>query len=113
MKKFKKLEIAWEQFWKDKDPTPNTEFNEEKEKFLENFQYAVSKFLGRNNKINIMGLIYIKYGSPDYIERGELNFDSKNYEIWYYENINRKFIFIDKYGTGEYDLVPPSLYNDF
>ena len=101
------LKKAWESFWKDKDPTPNTNLNEEKELFLQRYHYVIKNYT-RNNKINAMGLIYLRYGPPDYIEKSEINLYERPYQIWYYESLNLRFIFIDKYGTGDYELAPSS-----
>jgi len=101
------LKKAWESFWKDKDPTPNTNLNEEKELFLQRYHYVIKNYT-KNNKINAMGLIYLRYGPPDYIEKSELNLYDRPYQIWYYESLNLRFIFIDKYGTGDYELAPSS-----
>ncbi len=103
---------AWKEFWKDKDPTPNTEENEYMKVFMERFTYALYNFY-RLGRIMDMGLIYIKYGPPDYIEKNEMLLEGKSYQIWYYNSINKRFIFVDRYGTGEYELVPTALYNDF
>ncbi len=111
MKKFKgDFRRAWEAFWKDKDPTPNTPQNEAMEQFLQRYKYAVYNFT-RYGRINDMGRIYIKYGPPDYIYREDFSLEGRAYQIWYYQSINRKFIFVDKYGTGDYELVPPGYYD--
>jgi len=106
------LEKAWNEFWNDKDPTPNTQLNESKEVFLERYRYVIKNFM-KNNRINAMGLIYLKYGPPDYIEKSEINIYDRPYQIWYYESLNLRFIFVDKYGTGDYELAPINWYNNF
>ncbi len=106
------LQKAWKKFWEDKDPTPNTKLNEQKEQFLQRYSVVIKQFT-RNNRINDMGLIYLKYGPPDYIEKNEINLYDKPYQIWYYETLNLRFVFIDKFGTGDYELAPFNWYNDF
>jgi len=101
---------AWEEFWKDRDPTPNTPQNELKDQFLSRYKYAMYNFT-RYGRINDMGRIYIKYGPPDYIYREDFSLEGRAYQIWYYQTLNRKFLFIDKYGTGDYELVPPGYYD--
>ena len=101
---------AWDEFWKDKDPTPNTPRNELKEQFLQRYKYAMYNF-SRYGRINDMGRIYIKYGPPDYIYKEEFSLEGRPYQIWYYQTLNRRFLFVDKYGTGEYELVPPGYYD--
>lgn len=106
------LKLAWDKFWQDKDPTPNTKLNENKELFLQRYKYVIENYAKRG-RINDMGLIYLKYGPPDYIEKSEFNLYDRAYEIWYYESLGLKFVFIDKYGTGDYELAPISWYNEF
>ncbi|MEO0151275.1 MAG: GWxTD domain-containing protein [candidate division WOR-3 bacterium] len=106
------LKKAWDEFWQEKDPTPNTPLNEEKEKFLERYSYVIKNYT-RNNKINAMGLIYLKYGPPDYIEKNEINTYNRPYQIWYYESLGLRFVFVDKFGTGDYELAPINWFNDF
>jgi GWxTD domain-containing protein len=48
------------------------------------------------------GKVYIQFGKPKTIERGS-NSEGKVVETWYY-NDQKKFIFIDKQGTGDFPL---------
>ncbi|MCS7244553.1 MAG: GWxTD domain-containing protein [candidate division WOR-3 bacterium] len=112
LKKYKDLKSAWDRFWEDKDPTPNTKLNEDKELFLQRYKYVIENYAKRG-KINDMGLIYLKHGPPDYIEKSEFNLYDRPYQIWYYESLGLKFVFVDKYGTGDYELAPISWYNEF
>ncbi|MGQ9644350.1 MAG: GWxTD domain-containing protein, partial [Ignavibacterium sp.] len=94
------------QFWKTKDPTPNTSFNELMEVFYERGDYAESNFRnlsGASGAKTDRGRIYISNGNPDRIDRG-VNFDGKITETWYYENPKRIFIFVDKRGDGSFKL---------
>lgn len=110
LKKYGKFERAWEEFWKDRDPTPNTRQNEAKEQFLQRFKYALYNF-SRYGRITDMGRVYIKYGPPDYIVKEEFALEGHSYQIWVYETLNKRFLFVDKYGTGDYELVPPGYYD--
>lgn len=94
------------QFWRTKDPTPNTSFNELMEVFYERVDYAESNFRnlsGVSGAKTDRGKIYIVNGNPDRIERG-VNFNGKITETWYYENPRRIFIFVDKRGDGSFKL---------
>lgn len=94
------------QFWKTKDPTPNTSFNELMEVFYERVDYAESNFRnlsGVSGAKTDRGRIYISNGNPDRIERG-VNYNGKITETWYYENPKRIFIFVDKRGDGSFKL---------
>lgn len=94
------------QFWKTKDPTPNTSFNELMEVFYERVDFAESNFRnlsGVSGAKTDRGRVYIVNGSPDSIERG-VNYNSKITETWYYENPKRIYIFVDKRGDGSFKL---------
>ena len=49
------------------------------------------------------GKIYIMFGKPDKIERNS-NSSGKVVETWIYNNPQRKFVFVDKQGVGEFSL---------
>jgi GWxTD domain-containing protein len=53
------------------------------------------------------GRVFILFGKPDEVERHASEGVSKPYEIWYYYQIENgvQFIFLDKNGFGDYDLV--------
>lgn len=95
------------EFWKEMDPNKDTGFNELMHEFYRRADYALVKFATAHNKngaLSDRGLIYIKYGKPDdiqrvYTERNDIN------EIWIYSKINKEFVFTDKNGLGDYKLV--------
>jgi GWxTD domain-containing protein len=105
-KKSLRSEELLKQYWKTKDPTPNTSFNELMEVFYERVDYAESNFRnlsGVSGAKTDRGRIYIVNGNPDRIDRG-VNYDGKITETWYYENPKRIFIFVDKRGDGSFKL---------
>ncbi len=94
-------------YWKQYDPTPETEFNELMEEYYSRIDYAALKFRGIGKKNGLStdrGKIYIKHGKPDKIERAS---DLRGYvtETWFYKNMNQKFVFVDKQGTGNFILI--------
>lgn len=95
------------EFWKQYDPTPETEYNELMEEYYSRIDYAALEFRGisKNNGLSTdRGKIYIKHGKPDNIERAS---DSNGYvvETWVYKILNQKFVFVDKQGTGNFILI--------
>ena len=100
---------AWEDFWKKKDPTPSTEENELRDEYYRRIRYSDLNFgnFGRDGWKTDLGMIYIKYGPPDEIERHPFDIDSKPYQIWYYYTIKRVFTFVDVNGYGDYELAYP------
>ncbi|MEO0262412.1 MAG: GWxTD domain-containing protein [candidate division WOR-3 bacterium] len=109
---FDRREKAWEKFWSKRDPSPLTPENEFEEEFLRRFYYANESFSTLNipGYKTARGRIYILYGEPDEIERHPFEIDTYPYEIWYYYNKRLKFVFVDRKGTGEYELVPSDSY---
>jgi len=99
--------ILWEQFWREKDPTPTTPRNEFYEEHLRRFKYADKNF--RTNMSEgwrtDRGRIYIVYGPPDEIESQGMEVDRDPTEIWYYTSSGRTFVFVDHTGFGDYILA--------
>ena len=58
-----------EQFWTRRDPSPRTSYNEFKEEHYRRLQYSNERFAsGIPGWRTDRGMIYIKFGEPDYIE---------------------------------------------
>ena len=55
-----------------------------------------------------MGMVFVLYGAPENIERHPFDANDKPYEIWYYYNLGRQFIFVDHSGFGDYRLTYPT-----
>ena len=51
------------------------------------------------------GEILILYGEPDRVDKHHHIAGSEPYEIWFYENLNKKITFIDKKDNGDFKLV--------
>jgi GWxTD domain-containing protein len=98
----------WDEFWKKRDATPETEENEFKVEFFRRVRFANENFssLGPGWKTD-RGMIYIQYGAPDLIESYPHNVDGPPYEVWSYYNLRRRFVFVDYDGFGRYELYTP------
>lgn len=97
-------------FWKRRDPTPSTERNEAMEEYYQRINYVnrEHRFGKREGWQTDQGMVYIRFGEPNFIQRHPFDFGASDaYEIWYYESIGRKFIFIDRSGTGMFELYRP------
>ena len=102
----------FEKFWNAHDPTPGTDVNEHMDEYYGRINYSNENFSGfKEGWRSDMGMIYIIYGPPDDIERHPFESDYKPYEIWYYNQMSRHFVFIDESGFGEYRLSTESWYN--
>ncbi|MDR3666300.1 MAG: GWxTD domain-containing protein [Ignavibacteriaceae bacterium] len=92
-------------FWKKYDPTPATQYNEVMTEYYKRVDYAAVNYSALSKKQGYdtdRGKIYILFGKPKKIERYS-NSDGKIVETWYYDQ-QKKFIFVDKQGTGEFSL---------
>lgn len=99
----------WWDFWKQYDPTPNTAQNEKEIEYFTRIQYCEENFShGDAGWQSDRARIYVIYGPPDEIQSRPYELSSIPYLIWYYYGINRKFIFVDRYGFGRYILLNPT-----
>ncbi|MGE5400044.1 MAG: GWxTD domain-containing protein [Ignavibacteriales bacterium] len=95
-------------FWKAKDPSPSTEENEVFEEYYRRIAYANEHFKNYMEGWRTdMGMVFITLGPPSSIERYPFEYDSKPYEIWDYYDINKRFVFVDQTGFGDYRLLNP------
>lgn len=93
-------------YWKSKDPTEKTHFNEIMEEYYNRADYAFKNFsaLGKyDGAFSDRGRIYILYGAPDNVDR--IYSDNKRtLEVWGYEKSKLEFIFEDSAGAGVFRL---------
>ncbi len=103
---------AFLEFWKTKDPTPNTEENEIFNEYYRRVAYANESFSHYQKGWRTdRGMVFIILGPPNNVDRHPFDYDSKPYEIWEYYDLNKRFIFLDETGFGDYRLITP-LYGD-
>ena len=94
-------------FWDELDPTPGTKKNEAMEQYFARVEYANKKFKSSSNGWNTdRGRIFIILGPAENISRSYMNSSSGEYEVWLYSD-NRRFVFIDRNGFGDYRLDQP------
>ena len=129
-KAFKKLatdderERFIEEFWRRRDPDPDTDENEFKEEYYERIAYANEHFAsGIPGWKSDRGRIWIMYGKPDEREthpsggsyerpsyEGGGNTTTYPFEIWFYRYLagvgsGIEIEFVDPTGTGEYRIA--------
>lgn len=97
-------EKKFREFWKQRDPTPKTAFNELMAEYYRRIDYAYENFSSRDlpGYESDQGKIYIKFGPPQNVER-KFPADGATTEIWKYPN--RQFIFKATSGFGDFKLV--------
>jgi len=105
-------ESFFKKIWAKRDPDRKTKENELLEEYFKRVSFADSQF-SRGSSLgwrSDMGMIYILFGKPDEISRNSNIQGTYNVETWYYNNINKNFVFIDRNGFGNYQLDPPFFY---
>lgn len=108
---FKKLKPEdrddfWREYWARLDPVPSTPRNELLDVYEQRIMYANDHFSSFEEGWKTdMGMVYVRFGSPDDIERHPFDRNNKPYEIWSYHSLKREFVFVDRTGFGRYDLV--------
>jgi GWxTD domain-containing protein len=96
-----------EAFWRGKDNTPGTAYNEVMVEYYRRVDHA-SKTFGTLREPDGFksdrGRIYILHGPPTTIDR-LLNPTTGYQEVWTYERPGKKFIFADQTKSGNYVLI--------
>lgn len=101
------------EFWKSKDPSPNTSKNELMIEYYSRIKVANEKFGSyKEGWKSDMGMVFIIFGNPSSIDRHPFDNNAKPYEVWEYYDINRQFVFIDDSGFGDFRLLTP-IYETF
>ena len=96
------------EFWKKRDPNPNTPRNERMEEFYARVEYANKHFSHYIDGWRTdMGMVFIIFGPPNNVERHPFETDTKPYEIWSYYDLNYSILFMDETGFGDYRLQTP------
>jgi len=112
-----------EDFWRRRDPDPDTEENEYRESYYERIAYVNEHFSsGIPGYKTDRGRVYLKYGKPDEVDShpagGAYELDLSEgggststypFERWFYRDIpgrsGAQLEFVDPTGTGEYRLA--------
>ncbi len=129
-KAFKKLatdderERFIEEFWRRRDPDPDTDENEYREEYYERIAYTNEHYSsGIPGWKTDRGRIYIMYGKPDELEthpsgghydrpsyQGGGSTSTYPFEVWFYRHLpgvgsGVEIEFVDPTGTGEYRIA--------
>ncbi|MGB9741596.1 MAG: GWxTD domain-containing protein [candidate division WOR-3 bacterium] len=99
-------QLAWTLFWQDKDPNPSTAINEAEEEYFARIAYCEEHF-GRGDRgyRSDRARVYCLYGPPDQVESRPFEIDRPAEEIWYYYQKNLTFVFVDRFGSGEFVIL--------
>ena len=98
----------FQEFWRKRDPSPDTQRNEYMEEYYSRVQYSNEHFSHYIEGWRTdMGMVFIILGSPNNVDRHPFDYDSKPYEVWSYYEFNRQVVFVDETGFGDYRLLTP------
>ena len=106
LRNYDDYEKALSEFWKKSDPSPSTEFNELMAEFYARIDFANENFstiTGVKGVETDRAKVYVLYGKPTSTERGS-DTEGNILETWIYSKLQKKFIFVDKRGIGEFVL---------
>ncbi len=96
------------EFWNDKFEVQGQLTNGKLIEYYQRVSYANENFgNARAGWETDRGQIWIIYGAPSEVERYDTNDQTAPYEIWIYPQLNKRFLFRDEYGFGEYRLETP------
>lgn len=97
-------ERKFREFWQERDPTPDTEYNELMAEYYQRIDYAYERFTTPNTPgyESDRGKTYIRYGPPKNRER-KFPTSGSSIEIWTYDD--RKFVFESTSGFGDFKLI--------
>jgi GWxTD domain-containing protein len=103
----KQLTDWFNNYWQSKDPDPETPLNEIQLEFYNRVMKADRQYEEHSSEgwQSERGKALILYGDPDRVEKKRYMTEAKPYEIWYYEAIGRKLIFVDVNDDGSYRLM--------
>ncbi len=103
-----KKEKLFIRFWNEKFPCENETENGKMIEYYNRVNYANVHFgSNRHGWETDRGKILIIYGRPSEIEKNDDDINTIQFEIWYYNHINKRFVFRDEFGFNEYRLVSP------
>lgn len=88
------MKTKFDEYWKTKDPTPNTPFNEAMYQYFSRVDYSFFNYQSISQADGAKtdkGKIYILYGKPDKTDSEFIN--NRQEEIWIYDKAKKKYYF--------------------
>lgn len=99
------ISSAFLHFWKAKDPTPSTPFNEAIQQYYARVDYAFFNYKTiseDDGALTDRGKIYILKAAPK--EINEVYRDNRSFVVWKYPNLKKEYVF-ELISAGDYRLV--------
>jgi GWxTD domain-containing protein len=101
------MQKSFRRFWKERDATPETEYNEMMAEYFRRVDQAYYKFqtiYERNGAQTDRGKVYVLFGPPEDTRR-LMQRDEPITEIWSYASLGKTFRFVDKNRDGNLRLM--------
>ncbi|MFA6233824.1 MAG: GWxTD domain-containing protein [Bacteroidota bacterium] len=101
------MQKAFRRFWKERDATPDTEYNEMMAEYFRRVDIAYYRFqtlYEQNGAQTDRGKVYVLFGAPENVQR-TMNRDEPINEVWEYPSLGKSFRFIDKNRDGNLRLL--------
>lgn len=111
LKETRDAQKAWLlNFWNERNPDSSQTENPLQKEYYQRVLTANQQFSfpGTNQPgwKSDRGYVYIIYGAPSDIDHPRPEFgEMTRYEIWYYRHLQKRFVFRDASGNGEYRLI--------
>ncbi len=100
-------QLRFDMFWKNLDPTPNTDRNEAFDEYFKRIAYVNKSYKSYSDGwLTDKGNVFIVFGQPNNIENSYNSNNGVRYERWVYQG-NREYIFSDNSGFGDFRLIRP------
>ena len=101
----------WDEFWALRDDSQHDRENPTKAEYFRRIRHSnrYFSFMKKDGWKTTRGMIYVTYGEPDEVDDHPFELATKPYQVWYYYRLTppRKFLFVDEWGDGNYELQPP------
>ena len=94
----------FEEYWNERDPTPDTRQNELMEEYFRRVVFATDNFSFKERPgwDTDRGGVYCLFGKPDKQQRFETSVQRYPQEVWTYYKARKRFTFADYNRTGDY-----------
>lgn len=101
----------WDEFWALRDNATRDRENPTKQEYFRRIRHSnrYFSFMKKDGWKTTRGMTYVTYGEPDEVDDHPFELSTKPYQVWYYYRLTppRKFLFVDEWGDGNYELQPP------
>jgi GWxTD domain-containing protein len=99
----------YDQFWRKRDPTPDTDRNELRDEYFQRVDFCNQNFTeissGRQGWQTDRGKVFLVYGPPNSVDRQDSEINVPATEIWHYTRLSRRYFFTDRTGDGVFRLI--------